>query len=303
MSQLTAVFDAIAYIEAHLRAPVTVGDVADAVGYSLFHFSRTFNRIVQHTPYDYLMRRRVSAAAAAVLESDRLMIDIAYDTQFANPETFTRAFRRMFSITPSDARLSGCLPYRQPMPPLTMADLAYRSGSSAGKPTTVCEPGRVLVGVQTRVDGACADAASAASAGSVPVDALWRVLSAGLAAQGLKPDHTYAVVWRDAGGGASSPLVAVGATLAGQSADSNHVAAPLVTLRLGARQAARCPHTGSVADLALCERYLIHTWLPKAKLWQADGVVVLDYGARPGGQGAAPEAISVGVSEVPGHGG
>jgi AraC-like DNA-binding protein len=298
MSQLTAVFDAIAYIEAHLRAPVTVGDVADAVGYSLFHFSRTFNRIVQHTPYDYLMRRRVSAAAAAVLESDRLMIDIAYDTQFANPETFTRAFRRMFSITPSEARLSGYLPYRQPMPPLTMADLAYRSDGSAGRPDIVGEPGRVLVALQTRIDDAVAD-----GIGSAPVDTLWRALSAGLAAQGLMPDHTYAVVWRDAGGGAGPPLIAVGATLAGQSADSVHVQAPLVTLRLGERQAARCPNTGSVADLALCERYLVHTWLPKAKLWQADGVVVLDYAARPGGEAVAPVAISIGVCGAPEHGG
>lgn len=297
MSQLTTISSAVAYIEAHLRAPVTVGDVADAVGYSLFHFSRTFNRIVQHTPYDYLMRRRVSAAAAAVLGSERLMIDIAYDYQFANPETFTRAFRRMFSITPSEARLSGCLPYRQPMPSLAMADLAYRSDGAAGRPDKVGESGRVLVALQTRIDDAVADAV-----GSAPVDALWRALSAGLAAQGLTPEHAYAVVWRDVGGGAGPPLIAVGATLAGQCAESVHVEAPLVTLRLGERQAARCPCTGSVADLALCERYLIHTWLPKAKLWQADGVVVLDYAARPGGEAVAPVAISVGVRGAPERG-
>jgi len=289
MSQLTTILAAVRYIEAHLRAPVTVADVADAVGYSLFHFSRTFNRIVQHTPYDYLMRRRVSASAEEVLSSARLIIDIAYDYQFANPETFTRAFRRMFGMTPSEARSSERLPYRRPMPPLTMADLAYRVDASAERPDLISEPVRALVALQTLAD----------SENSPLVDDLWRALVAGMAAEALVPDHYYAVVWRRIHASEPYHLVAVGATTVAQDADESRVRGPLLSLRLPARQSARCPHRGSAAELPQSEGYLVHTWLPKVKLWQADTAVVLDYGDQPGEKRRAPVALTVEVSNQP----
>jgi len=56
--QTERILAALGYIEQHLCEPIMVSDIARAAGYSLFHFIRTFNKIVRHTPYDYLMRRR-----------------------------------------------------------------------------------------------------------------------------------------------------------------------------------------------------------------------------------------------------
>ena len=103
---------------------IGVADMADAVGYSLYHFCRTFNEATHHTPYDYLMRRRLSEAARTLLQADDRIIDVALDHQFSNPETFSRAFRRMFDTQPSQWRKDGCLDRWRLMPRLTLAHLA-----------------------------------------------------------------------------------------------------------------------------------------------------------------------------------
>ena len=104
MCGIQGVYRAIQFIERHLGDPVTVQDIADAAGYSLYHFSREFNRLIGHSPYDYLIRRRLSESVSALLESDARIIDIAAEAQFNNPETYSRAFRRMFGVLPSEAR-------------------------------------------------------------------------------------------------------------------------------------------------------------------------------------------------------
>ncbi|MBN1248794.1 MAG: helix-turn-helix transcriptional regulator [Anaerolineae bacterium] len=287
MSQLTTIHKAVQFIDAHLRTPVTVGDVGDAVGYSLFHFSRTFNRIAHHTPYDYLMRRRVSESASDVLGGGRLIIDIAYDYQFANPETFTRAFRRMFGVTPSDARAQPSSLCREPMPALSVADLAHRSSPAAGKPVAVAEPECLLVALQT-LTGKDAEG----------VDALWQTLIAEMSVQGLAAANYYAVLWETCKTGARG-LMAVCATAQGRTAETAAPRPPLLSLRLPQRPAARCPHHGPASAVSLSRAYITHTWLPKAKLWPADPTIVLDYGERPGGAEVPPVALSIGVSAEP----
>ena len=51
-----AIYNAIAFIEENLTSTITVKDMADAAGYSVFHFARTFYKVTGHSPYDYLMR-------------------------------------------------------------------------------------------------------------------------------------------------------------------------------------------------------------------------------------------------------
>ena len=82
MSQLDSMYAAVEFIEANLRSPIRVADMAASVSYSLYHFCRTFNAAVRHTPYDYLMRRRLTESARELVESDRKIIDIACDYQF-----------------------------------------------------------------------------------------------------------------------------------------------------------------------------------------------------------------------------
>ena len=99
--RFSAIRSALDFLEGHLQEEITVGDIADAAGYSLYHFIRTFNQVVQHSPYDFLMRRRLTEAARELLVTDRRILDIALDYCFHSHETFSRAFKRMFDIQPS----------------------------------------------------------------------------------------------------------------------------------------------------------------------------------------------------------
>ena len=55
------------YIEAHLREPVALADVAGAAGLSLHYFSRLF-RVLTGEPFgSYLRRRRLTLAAERLM--------------------------------------------------------------------------------------------------------------------------------------------------------------------------------------------------------------------------------------------
>ena len=157
---LLSIANAIECIEAHLQEDTSVAEMADAVCYSLFHFCRMFSAIAQHTPYDYLMRRRLSNAAQALLATDRKIIEIGFDYQFNSPETFARAFKRMFGMNPNEWRKRGTIPPRTLMPRLTLAHLRQRTHPSFTVPEIEEWPMRSFAGLMTWIGAHDANAAA-----------------------------------------------------------------------------------------------------------------------------------------------
>ena len=149
--RLQAIADALQFVESRLRDPITVADIAAAAGYSLYHFIRTFNQTVQHTPYDYLMRRRLTEAARELLENERRVIDIALDFQFNNHETFTRAFRRVLGLPPTHWREQGIADPRFLMPALNAEYLEYLNTPDFEAPKLVGLEGIFLAGLMSPV--------------------------------------------------------------------------------------------------------------------------------------------------------
>lgn len=148
---VTTIYRAVEFIETHLRGEISVAEMAASTGYSLFHFVRTFNRVVKHTPYDYLIRRRLSEAAHALTFKNRRITDIAQDYGFNNHETFTRAFRRMFMVQPSQWRDQTARNWRLFLPAFSLDYLRYVSGDDFQHPV-LCEKGEVqLMGLMTRL--------------------------------------------------------------------------------------------------------------------------------------------------------
>ena len=83
---LRSMATAVTYIEDHLQDNINLADIAAYVAYSLFHFCRVFNQTVHHPPYDYLRRRRLTAAALQLLQTEQRVTDIAFAYQFATPD-------------------------------------------------------------------------------------------------------------------------------------------------------------------------------------------------------------------------
>lgn len=123
MTQIDAIANSIQFIEEHLHQTIDVQDMADVAGYSLYHFCRIFSKATRHTPHDYLIRRRMTCAAKDILRTQKKIVDIAFDYQFESHEGFTRAFRRMFGISPSEARDKGVVKAWSSLPPLSYQHL------------------------------------------------------------------------------------------------------------------------------------------------------------------------------------
>ncbi len=118
-NHISSIFEAIKFVEANLKEEITISDIADAIGYSLYHFCRTFNAVVNITPYDFLIKRRLSQSTKDLITTDSKIIEIAFDYQFRNPETYSRAFRKMFGILPTQYRKNLSYDEASILPPLS----------------------------------------------------------------------------------------------------------------------------------------------------------------------------------------
>ncbi|HNT74425.1 MAG TPA: AraC family transcriptional regulator [Anaerolineae bacterium] len=262
MSDLASMAQAVDFIEARLRDPIGVGDVAAAVAYSLYHFCRTFKAWTHFTPYDYLMRRRVSEAARELLDSDRKIIDIALDYQFNAPETFSRAFKRVLGMQPNQWRKQGRAGYRQLMPRLTEAHLEHLQHGAPWQPAIVEHPALNLIGVMTLGDDA---------------PAAWEALRREWTACGLADagGEFYGWTWCAANGTVTAALAAR------VESGANAEAGALVAKTLPARTYLRVPHRGAARNLALTLDYAYHIWLPQSDYRAALPWYVEHYGAPP----------------------
>lgn len=101
MEYLEAFEQAIIYMENHLDQAVSVHEVSKASGYSYYHFTRIFQSVLGESIGNYLQKRRLSSAAHKLLYSDRKIIDIAMEGGFDSPESFSRAFKRVYEVSPS----------------------------------------------------------------------------------------------------------------------------------------------------------------------------------------------------------
>jgi AraC family transcriptional regulator len=72
--------------------------------FSPYHFHRIFRGLVGEGVNEYVRRLRLEAAAVALKTTDRSVLDIALRAGYNAHEAFTRAFRQMFGVTPSQFR-------------------------------------------------------------------------------------------------------------------------------------------------------------------------------------------------------
>ncbi len=104
---------AIELIEADLAAPVDVGELARAALTSEYHFRRMFASLAGIPVSEYIRRRRLTAATAEIV-AGHAVLDVAIRYGYGSAEAFTRAFKAMHGLTPSQARRPGAMLHSQP---------------------------------------------------------------------------------------------------------------------------------------------------------------------------------------------
>lgn len=142
---------ALNYIESHLREEMDLLDVAQAGGYSLYHFQRIFKGIIGDSIKDYINKRRFSEAGKILASSDRPIIDLALDYGFQSREAFSRAFKKTIGRNPSEVRRDGCLyNIREPIS-LDYIKFEANRRKIGMTPTMVTLPKRKIVGIRHKV--------------------------------------------------------------------------------------------------------------------------------------------------------
>ena len=269
MSQLTAVCKALDFTEDNLKENIGVADMADAAGYSLYHFCRVFNGIVHHTPYDYLMRRRLSESVRSLVETDKKIIDIAFEYQFNSPETYSRAFKRMFGMPPYRWRNRGTVDERFWMSRPTLEYIQHINKGDYLKPVLREKEAFRVMGLMSLVKDRAV------------IPHLWKMLTQELTRIGEANElrEYYGIAWyprewrRD--GFFYTAAVEV------KSLDSANLA--LVVKVIPSLTYARFIHKGSRRDLELTLDYIYQTWLPQSDMRFSHPLEIEYYGRDLGG--------------------
>ncbi|MCD2187320.1 AraC family transcriptional regulator [Actinomycetospora sp. SF1] len=102
-----AVAAALAALHADPAAPWSVAALADRAGVSRAAFARRFHDAVGTSPSAYVREHRLAVAEHALLtEPDVTVAAVARRVGYANPFSFSTAFRRHRGVAPSEVRAS-----------------------------------------------------------------------------------------------------------------------------------------------------------------------------------------------------
>jgi len=93
-------------IEDHLTDDLDVASLATALGTTEYHLRRMFSSLAGMPVSEYIRRRRMSVAAAEVLESSDLL-GVAVRYGYGSTEAFSRAFRAVHGVGPGEVRRDG----------------------------------------------------------------------------------------------------------------------------------------------------------------------------------------------------
>ncbi len=104
MNKFTILSVALEFIEENLTQELTPELCAKKCGYSLSNLQKMFRCAFHIGISDYISRRRLTVAAKDLLETDTSVLDIALKYGYNSHEVFTRAFERLWGVSPSKFR-------------------------------------------------------------------------------------------------------------------------------------------------------------------------------------------------------
>lgn len=259
---LLSVHKAIEFIEEHLDEDISLSSVAAYVAFSEYHFHRIFSAVLGESVKEYIRKRRLSLAAQKLIGTKERIIDISAGCFFESHEAFTRAFKKMFGVSPSQYRRHGkeasFVEKRKTSPDM----IQHLTKGITMEPKIVTKEGINVVGMaQSFGEDAFCD-----------IKALWeRFDQRQNEIENLAGDYALGVC------AASMPSVkkAQGHTFVYMAARPVHSLARIpigmIDFRLPDSRYAVFTHKGPLENLPHTVNYIWGTWLPSCPYQQADG--------------------------------
>lgn len=99
--RLENIYTVLEYVRKHYHQKITVEKMAELAGYAKTYFCRQFKSITGIPFYRYLTCYRVSVACMLMEDKTNSMASIAQSTGFSSLPLFSRAFKEITGMTPS----------------------------------------------------------------------------------------------------------------------------------------------------------------------------------------------------------
>jgi two-component system response regulator YesN len=96
---------AIQFIHSNYGENLTLNDVAYKVGFSTYYFSKLFKKTFGTTFTNYLTQYRIIQAKELLLDPHLTVKSITYQVGFMDPNYFTRVFKKIVGVTPTEYRI------------------------------------------------------------------------------------------------------------------------------------------------------------------------------------------------------
>ena len=92
------------YFSEHYNEPISIEEYAQSRSMSVSWFQRNFKQFMNHSPTQYILMTRVNNAASLLESTDYNMTDIAAIVGYDDPLYFSRLFRKIKGMSPSQYR-------------------------------------------------------------------------------------------------------------------------------------------------------------------------------------------------------
>lgn len=106
--------EAMRQIEENLAGEIDVATLARMAHTSEHHFRRMFSTLAGLPISEYVRRRRLTQATAEIVAGQASVLEIATTYGYQSADAFSRAFKAMHGMTPSEARRPGAVLRSQP---------------------------------------------------------------------------------------------------------------------------------------------------------------------------------------------
>jgi AraC family transcriptional regulator len=94
------------YIEEHLTEQISLGELAELVRLSPYHFCRAFKRSFGTSPHRFHIAQRIERAKILLNQRSASITEIGLRLGFSETSSFTATFRKSTGLTPSGFRRS-----------------------------------------------------------------------------------------------------------------------------------------------------------------------------------------------------
>lgn len=102
-----AIHKTVCAIHDSIEEPMSIAQLAQLAHMSESSFRKQFKVEVGCSPHDYVIHRRVQKSKKLLLNSERSIIDIAFDLGFSSSQYFATVFKRKTGLTPKQFRERG----------------------------------------------------------------------------------------------------------------------------------------------------------------------------------------------------